>query len=471
MHTAHRHRLQTTALSLVSVGLLCLGTGCPAQPPPPPSTAQAGPTVAVAPAPASRPVPSPHVALPPHAPMTQQELPTTDGPIAFDNLEGSLLSLQKFAQTRPTDAVIQLRIVQLLCARAQFRGTLADYQRAAAQVEHAFRVAPKAAHSFVARARVRAVFHDFVGAEKDLAAAEKLDPELGASIAASRLSLQVAQGQDEPALAAYRELRKKAPDILTTGAEAALLADRGELAAADELFIAAQGHFRDVSPFPVAWLYFQHGLMWERAGRLSRAEELYAAAVSRLPGYAAATSHWAAVLSARGAKEQARTLLQALTQSADDPEYKAQLAALLQDQGRPEEAKPLIAEAQRRYTELLAAHRPAFLSHAARFYLGIGGQPAMAHKLAEENLKAIHTTEAQLLVIEAASAGPATARACALADVVRQKPGLSDPARIILSRAYSACGQPSHAAAILSPTAERPASPQGPVPAPLPPPT
>lgn len=401
--------------------------------------------------------------------MTQKELPTTEGQIALDNLEGSLLSLQKFAQIRPTDAVIQLRIVQQLCARAQFRGTLTDYQRAAAQVEHTFRVAPKAAHSFLARARIRAVFHDFAGAEKDLAAAEKLDPELRESITASRLSLQVAQGQDEPALAAYRELRKKAPDILTTGAEAALLAERGDLAAAEELFIAAQGHFRDVSPFPVAWLYFQHGLMWERAGRLSRAEELYAAAVHRLPGYAAATSHWAAVLSARGEKERARTLLQTLTQSADDPEYKAQLAALLHEMGRPEEGKPLIAEAHRRYTELLAAHRPAFLSHAARFYLGIGGQPALAHTLAEENLRATQTTDAQLLVVEAAMAGSATARACALADIIRTKPGLSDPARVILSRAYSACRQPERAAAILSPAPEQPSSP-APAP-PLPPPT
>lgn len=403
--------------------------------------------------------------------MTQTELPTTEGPIALDNLEGSLLSLQQFAKVRPTDAVLQLRIVQLLCARAQFRGTLTDYQRAAAQVEHAFRVAPNAAHSFVARARVRAVFHDFAGAQKDLAAAEKLDPELAESIAASRLSLQVAQGNDEPALAAYRERRQKAPDIMTTGAEAALLADRGDLAAAEELFIAAQGHFRDVSPFPVAWLYFQHGLMWERAGRLSRAEELYAAAVARLPGYAAATSHWASVLAARGQKEQARTLLAALTQSADDPEYKGQLAALLNDLGRPEEAKPLIAEAHRRYTELLSAHRPAFLAHAARFYLGIGGQPLLAHKLAEENLRRAGTTEAQLLVVEAAMAGPATARACAVADVIGQKPGLMDPARVILSRAYSACGQPSRATAILRPAAEPRASLQGANPASGPPAT
>lgn len=400
--------------------------------------------------------------------MTQKELPTTDGQIALDNLEGSLLSMQKFAQARPSDAVIQNRIVQLLCARAQFRGTLADYQRAAAQVENAFRVAPKAAHSFVARARVRAVFHDFAGAEQDLAAAEKLDPELRDSVAASRLSLSVAQGRDETALATYRTLRQHSPDIMTTGAEAALLADRGDLAAADELFIAAQGHFRDVSPFPVAWLYFQHGLMWERAGRLSRAEELYAAAVSRLPGYAPATSHWAAVLAARGEKEQARTLLQALTQSADDPEYKAQLAALLTDLGQPAEAKPLLAAAHLRYSELLAAHRPAFRSHAARFYLGIGGQPALALKLAEENLRLSRSLDAQLLVVEAATAGHAPARACALADTLSQRPGLPDPARIVLSRAYSACQKPDRATAILGPASERAAAPQGAGPGPAP---
>jgi tetratricopeptide (TPR) repeat protein len=475
MHIAPPPRLPKTALSFVSVSLLGLLSACPAQPPPAPTQGSPAQSAPVAQAPVSPPASQPpRPATPPHAPMTQQELPTTDGQIALDNLEGSLLSMQKFAQTRPTDAVIQMRIVQLLCARAQFRGTLADYQRAAAQVENSFRVAPKAAHSFVARARIRAVFHDFAGAEKDLAAAEKLEPDLRDSVAASRLSLLAAQGQDEPALAAYRELRKKAPDIMTTGAEAALLADRGELAAAEDLFIAAQGHFRDVSPFPVAWLYFQHGLMWERVGRLGRAEELYSAAVSRLPGYAPATSHLAAVLAARGAKDQALTLLQALTKSADDPEYQAQLAALLTDLGRAAEAKPLLAEAHKRYTALLAASRPAFLSHAARFYLGIGGQPAMAHKLAEENLRRTPSTEAKLLVIEAATAAPVPARACALSDELSQKPGLSDAARIILSRAYSACGKPDRATAIVSPSAPSAPTP-APVPvppiAPLPPPT
>ena len=181
--------------------------------------------------------------------------------------------------------MIQNRIVQLLCARAQFRGTLADYQRAAAQVENAFRVAPKAAHSLCRPARVRGLSRLRRG-RAGLGRGGKARPELRDSVAASRLSLSVAQGRDETALATYRTLRQHSPDIMTTGAEAALLADRGDLAAADELFIAAQGTLPRCLAVSVAWLYFQHGLMWERAGRLSRAEELYAAAVSRLPGYA-----------------------------------------------------------------------------------------------------------------------------------------------------------------------------------------
>jgi hypothetical protein len=144
---------------------------------------------------------------------------------------------------------------------------------------------------------------------------------------------------------------------------------------------------------------------------------------------------------------------------------------LLTDLGRAAEAEALLAEAHKRYTALLAASRPAFLSHAARFYLGIGGQPAMAHKLAEENLRRTPSTEAKLLVIEAATAAPAPARACALADELSQKPGLSDAARIILSRAYSACGKPDRATAIVSPTAARPTELPVPPIAPLPPPT
>ena len=405
------------------------------------------PTAAVTSGAAPRAAPRPP---PTHAPLSLAELPTTDGTIALGNLEASLNTAQQLAALRPTEAGTRTRLIQLLCSRAQYRGTLSDYDRAAAEVDSLFKQAPNEGSAYFARAQVRLVFHEFAAAETDLAEAERLDSELRPGVERLRLSLWVAQGKSEAALAGYRAQRKMAPDVSGMGAEAGLLADRGDWDAAQALYTEAQHYFRDVSPFPLAWLYLQNGLMWERAGRRSRAEEFFAAAVARLPGYAPATAHLAAALSARGQKAQALDLLQELTRSADDPEYTGQLAGLLQELGRGAEAKPLIAQAAQRYTTLLQAHPRAFLSHAARFYLSAGAQPAQALKLAQDNLAANPSTEATLLAVEAATAAQASATACRLADTLTQNAGIGDIGRAVISRAYSSCGQTDRALSVVS---------------------
>lgn len=388
---------------------------------------------------------------PTHAPLSMEELPTTEGQIAIENLEGSIASMVAFAKVRPTDAVIQNQIVQLLCVRAQFRGTLSDYDRAEAQVGNALRVAPKAAHTWMARAQVRAVFHDFLGAEQDLRTAEQLDGDLRGAVERARLSLWVAQGKEDEALAAYRTLRERAPDLSTIVGEAALRGDRGELDEAERLFVLAPHYFHDVSPFPMAWLYLQHGLLWEHAGNLARAEELFSAAVTRLPAYATATSHLAGVLAARGKKEQAITLLRGLVRSAEDPEYKGQLAGLLTAPEDAAEATQLTEAAKKQYATLLTKHPMAFAAHAARFYLGVGKQAGLAQKLAEQNVQTQKTVDAYTLAIEAALANKAVGRACGLAEELSRRPGLADTARVVASRAFSACNKPAEAAAIVTP--------------------
>jgi hypothetical protein len=48
----------------------------------------------------------------------------------------------------------------------------------------------------------------------------------------------------------------------------------GDIDQAQRLFVDAQNRYRDVSPFPLCWLYTQQGLMWMRAGNLPRARQL-----------------------------------------------------------------------------------------------------------------------------------------------------------------------------------------------------
>ena len=102
--------------------------------------------------------------------------------------------------------------------------------------------------------------------------------------AAVRATIFQATGRYDEALAIRQHLTQARPDIRSLGAEAAVRAERGEINAAERLFVQARQQYRDVSPFPVVWLYFQQGLMWMWEENLERARVAFEAACARLPG-------------------------------------------------------------------------------------------------------------------------------------------------------------------------------------------
>src|SRR5262249_36838454 len=209
-----------------------------------------------------------------------------------------------------------------------------------------------------------------------------------------------ALGRYDEALAIRQHLVQVRPDIRSLGAEASVRADREEIDAAESLFVKAQHYYRDVSPFPVAWLYVQQGLMWLREDKLERARELFEAAHTRLLSYTTAQGHLAMVEAALGRHEhtgallrmwmregqlehawevfktgqprlpgaagrgqltageaalgryeRAITLLRPLAHSSDDPEYAAQLAQVLAEVGQADEARHWRDVATTRYDE------------------------------------------------------------------------------------------------------------------------
>ena len=121
------------------------------------------------------------------------------------------------------------------------------------------------------------------------------------------------------------------------------------------------------------------------------------------------------------------------------PNTKAQLAALLTDLGQPAEAKPLLAAAHLHYSELPWLPSPGVSLACCSLYLGIGGQPALALKLAEENLRLSRSLDAQLLVVEAATAGHAPRGPVRWPTPSAKGPACQTRPASSLSRAYSAC--------------------------------
>jgi tetratricopeptide (TPR) repeat protein len=194
------------------------------------------------------------------SPLLPAEPPTTDGAIALSNLQAQIAAEERLARYGPLTVSQRAAIVELLIMRGQFLGRIADYERAEALAEQLVGDAPTDGGAFLARARARATLHRFAAALADLDEAERLGVNSD-RCAAVRATIFQASGRYDEALVIRQHLTQARPDIRSLGAEAAVRAERGEIKEAERLFVQARQQYRDVSPFPVVWLYFQQGLM------------------------------------------------------------------------------------------------------------------------------------------------------------------------------------------------------------------
>ncbi|HEU4402235.1 MAG TPA: tetratricopeptide repeat protein [Candidatus Polarisedimenticolia bacterium] len=375
------------------------------------------------------------------SPLSQAEFRTTDGTIAVANLQAQIDGEERLASYGPLSVAQRAGIAELIAMRGQFTGRIADYEQAEQIAERLVREAPDDPVSFLARAQARSTFHRFPEALADLEQAERLGLN-GERVESLRAAVDQATGHFAEALAVRQRTAHARPDLRSLGAEASVRADRGDIEEAERLFTQAPHHYRDVSPFPIAWLYFQQGSMWMREGRLERARTLFEAAHQRLPAYAAAQGHLAEAEAALGGYSRAIDLLRPLAQDSDDPDYAAQLARILGEAGRSEDAARWRDTAAKRYDDLIARHPEAFADHAAEFWLGAGNDPGRALKLARMNLTVRRTPRAFELVLQAALAAGDTAVACDAATQAAALPHLWPALCTLTSRALTACQAP-----------------------------
>jgi tetratricopeptide (TPR) repeat protein len=300
------------------------------------------------------------------------ELPTTSGVIALVNLQAQIDGLESQAHsTRSGQAAVgrlavaqRAGLIDLLILRGQVLGRIADYERAAALAEQLVRDAPTDGIAFLARARTRATLHRFAKALANLDAAERLGADR-ATLDAERAAIFQALGRYDDALALRLSAAESQPDFTTLGALAGLLAEHGEVVEAEHLFVEGRRRYQGVSPFPLALLDFQRGLMWLEQGDLDAARAWFGAAQRRVPAHAPALGH---------------------------------LAGLLSEAGQAQEARQWRARAAARYDELMVRHPAAFADHAAEFWLAAGADVRRAQQLARQNLELRQTPRAQALL-------------------------------------------------------------------------
>jgi tetratricopeptide (TPR) repeat protein len=321
---------------------------------------------------------------------------TTDGSIALRNLDAQIYGLETEVASGFSAAETRPCLIDFLILRGRTVGRIADYRRAE-RLANQFVGETGSAESFLARARIHALFHRFRAALDDLNIAQALSIDK-ATAEVERAAIFQGLGRYDEALALRKQAVDRCPTFESLAALAGLYAERGEIDAAERLYVESQSRYRGVSPFPLALLDFQFGQMWMHQGEWKNARKLLQFTVQRLPAYAPAQGHLAEVEAEIGNVENAVARLYPLARSSDDPDYASQLARILQDLGRIEESRHWCQLAARIYSGLVVEYPEAFADHAAEFWLGPGANPNKALELARINFATRKTPRSHALL-------------------------------------------------------------------------
>jgi tetratricopeptide (TPR) repeat protein len=367
-------------------------------------------------------VAAPEPALPP--------ISANDPGIALGNFDGQIKGLEE----RANDRAARLSLVDMLSARGQYLGRIADYEKALTIAEELVKELPDAA-ALSAHAAMLATFHKFPEALAELAEAEKHG--LNADrLAAARASIFSAQGkyQEALALSPKDESSMTAMQLATAGI---LAGEMGKLPEAERLLNKAREKYPDVSPFPLAWMDVQQAKLYEAHGLREKARRHYERALILLPPYAVAASHLAAMSDPKSAIE-----ILGKANRADDPEVLVQLADAQRRAGLEKEAQASLDAAIARYDVLTKAHPEAFADHAAVMWLGPGRDAQKALSFAKVNASIRTTSESIDLLLTAATAAKNDVEACAAAKSALALPYPSEDLKTLASSVMKRC--PAH---------------------------
>jgi tetratricopeptide (TPR) repeat protein len=314
---------------------------------------------------------------------------TTDGEIAIVNLNSARLrSWSRFYQDpqRPGVAETVFECEQLT---AQFVGDLSALGRLESLAEQLAQLDASSLRTTLIQAQVASALHRFSDARHYLAQASRSGAPPG-EVERVMLNIDQACGTNlEAVLAGRRKIVAKSGRLEDLVALGALLAELGEADSADQTYRQALREYQDVSPFPVAWVCFQLGMLWGELvpkPQLVRAERWYRRAVLCLPSYVRARVHLAEIYLIDGRTGDAETTLRSAIASGD-PEVSWKLADVLNADERVAEASQQLEAARSGFETLLDRHLLAFADHGAEFYAGSGGDPLRALELAQVNLK------------------------------------------------------------------------------------
>jgi len=313
---------------------------------------------------------------------------TTDGEIAVINLESARRrSWTRFFEDPLRDGVAETVVghEQLV---SQFVGDLSAFDRLEFLATELVQANSVSARTALIQAQVASMAHRFAEARHCLAQAEN-----GGAVAddVQRLLLNIDQACGvnlDKVLDVRRQIANEFNRLEDFVALGALLADMGESDDADRTYRRALMSYQDVSPFPLALVYFQLGVLWGESTPMpnsSHAAAWYQRAIDTLPSYAKARVHLAEIYSSNGRPSEAEALLRPIIM-VGDPEVHWRLADVLAAQGKFDDAEAQMEIAHSRFECLLERHMLAFADHGAEFYAASGNDSRRALRLARVNV-------------------------------------------------------------------------------------
>lgn len=377
-------------------------------------------------------------AAPPSSPKRQAKAETTRTATAWTaavrGLDRQIAEAKRVYAHAPTLANRQ-RLSGLLLESSTRLGRVSALDRVVGLAEEGVRKHPRNPRAYVLRAKAYGAVHRFDDALADLERAAK-HGALESDLRGQRATILMGLGRLDTACPILTEKRKKHASYVNLTLEAMCLGKQGKLAQADAGFAAAKSAYRDVSPFILAWIDFERGAMWDRAGRDDEAREHYRSAVRVMPVYAHAAGHLAYMLEPK----EAKPLLERVLERSDDPEYLGALAHVAK--------APTLDRAKRGYEELMKRQPLAFADHAGWFYLVVAHDADRALEAAELNADNRPTPDAHELLIAAQLAARDPLAACDTADTALAHPYPTRGLRVQAARALERCGRADEAAEI-----------------------
>ncbi|MDH3622856.1 MAG: hypothetical protein OEQ49_03215 [Myxococcales bacterium] len=282
---------------------------------------------------------------------------TTSERIAVMNLNASIEASRRRLEPR-LDVATASALVEQLMLRADFYGTFDDWEEASKISSEVLGAHPTSPPAMLLRARVLNTLHEFDAALSLIEKARAWRSVSGAGAAGGELEAQarhleasigLAQGKPvEELVARRRALAASFPTYQNVTSLALALAKQGRFEDADAAFRSALERYRDVSPFPFAWVAFQRGVMWsEEAARPDLGRPLYEEALRYLPGYVLANVHLAELDALNGDVPTAIGRVKPLVGTTQNPEPLVLLATV----------EPSIAQARRYQEQAEAAYR------------------------------------------------------------------------------------------------------------------